>query len=112
MDADKVWGLHSGDPALKGRVKQGSVLGVSYDQGSGPPAVTIAGRREGSWLALLFFPSSLCTAARHLSPPAASSSSSLTSYTAMRWRIRQDATCRVHRVRLKTPIVTTQQHLF
>ena len=39
MDADKVWGLHSGDPALKGRAKQGSVLGVSYDQGSGPPAV-------------------------------------------------------------------------
>ena len=39
MDTAKTWGLHGGDPALKGRIKQGTVLGVSYDQGSGPPAV-------------------------------------------------------------------------
>ena len=39
QDAQKLWGLHSSDAAVKGRVSKGTVLGMSYDQSSGPPTV-------------------------------------------------------------------------
>ena len=39
LQLQKLWGLNSQDAALKNLVKDGSVLGVSYDQSSGPPTI-------------------------------------------------------------------------
>lgn len=39
MDMNKLWGYHSEDPLFKGEIGEGTVIGVSYNQASGPPAV-------------------------------------------------------------------------
>ena len=39
MDIQKVWGLHGDDAPLKGKIKDGTVLAMSYNQASGPPAI-------------------------------------------------------------------------
>lgn len=39
QDRQHLWGWHSHDPLWKERVGAGTVIGVSYDQSSGPPTV-------------------------------------------------------------------------
>ena len=39
MGINKLWGYHSDDDLLKGKINEGTVLGMSYNQASGPPTV-------------------------------------------------------------------------